>query len=46
MVALYPVSGFVGHVLPSAEPDASNTGEELVFVPVCIKFYFFECLSL
>ena len=45
MVAMYPVSGSVGHVLPLAELDASNTGEELVCVPVCIQFHFYEPLS-
>ena len=38
MAALYPVSGFVRHVRSLVETDASNTGLELVYVPVC-RFY-------
>ena len=48
MVAVYPVSGSMCHVRLSAKIDASNTGEELVCVPVCILFYlhkFLSCLS-
>jgi hypothetical protein len=40
MIAVFPVSDSLRHVHPSTEVDAPNIGNELVYVPVCIRFIY------